>query len=73
MANYYEMIEVKPTATDKEIETAIDARYNQWRALVTHHDDKVRDQANQAMRMLEQIRGTSPIRQSVRCMMKPLV
>jgi len=58
MANYYEMVQVKPTATDKEIETAIDARYNQWRALVTHHDDKVRDQANQAMRMLEQIRAT---------------
>ena len=58
MANYYEMIEQKPSATDKEIETAIDVRYNQWRALVTHHDDKVRDQANQAMRMLEQIRAT---------------
>ncbi|MDL1896045.1 hypothetical protein FBQ82_07220 [Anaerolineae bacterium CFX7] len=58
MANYYEMLQVQPTATDKEIETAIDARYNQWRALVTHHDDKVRDQANQAMRMLEQIRAT---------------
>lgn len=58
MPNYYELIELTPTATSPEIENAIDARYNQWRALVTHHDDKVRDQANQAMRMLEQIRAT---------------
>jgi transcription elongation factor Elf1 len=58
MSNYYELIELNPTATLAEIENAIDTRYNQWRALVTHHDDKIRDQANQAMRMLEQIRAT---------------
>jgi len=58
MANYYEMLKVQPTATDKEIETAIDARYNQWRALVTHHDPNVVNQANQAIQLLEQIRAT---------------
>jgi len=52
------MLQVQPTATDKEIETAIDARYNQWRALVTHHDPNVVNQANQAIQLLEQIRAT---------------
>lgn len=58
MPNYYEIIQVEPNATNAEIETAIDARYNQTRALVTHHDDAVRDQANQSLRKLEQIRAT---------------
>ncbi len=58
MPNYYELLHIPWTATDAEIAGAIDQQYDQWRALVTHHDDKVRDQANQAMRMLEQIRAT---------------
>lgn len=58
MPSYYELIQVTPSSTEAEIEAAIDARYNQSRALVTHHDDTVRDQANQSLRMLEQIRAT---------------
>lgn len=57
MPNYYELIELVPTATTPEIENAIDARYNQWRALVTHHDPNVVNQANQAIQLLEKIRG----------------
>jgi len=58
MANYYEMLGVNTSATASEIEVAIDARYNQWRALVTHHDPNVVNQANQELQKLEMIRGT---------------
>lgn len=56
--NYYEMLGVSSSANGTEIEQAIDARYNQWRALVTHHDPKVVNQANQKLQKLETIRGT---------------
>lgn len=58
MANYYEMLQVAPTASATEIETAYEAQYNQWRRLVTHHDPNVVNQANQALQTLEVIRGT---------------
>jgi hypothetical protein len=58
MPNYYELLEVSPTATSGEIETALDSKYNVWRRLVTHHDPNVVNQANQALAMLEQVRGT---------------
>jgi len=56
--NYYEMLGVSPTANTTEIEQAIDARYNYWRALVTHHDPNKVNQANQELQKLETIRGT---------------
>ena len=56
--NYYEMLGVSSSANSTEIEQAIDTRYNQWRALVTHHDPNVVNQANQELQKLETIRGT---------------
>jgi hypothetical protein len=58
MANYYEMLQVTPTASATEIETAYEAQYNQWRRLVTHHDPNIVNQANQALQTLEVIRDT---------------
>ncbi len=55
---YYEILEVTVSATQAEIETAIENQYNQWRRLVTHHDGSVVTQANQALQALEQIRAT---------------
>lgn len=56
MANYYELLKIQPTASPSEIESAIDAQYNQWRRLVTHHDPNVVNQAHQALASLQQIR-----------------
>jgi ribosomal protein L40E len=58
MPTYYEILEMPPTATTAEIETALEARYHQWRRLVTHHDPNVVNQANQALQRLETIRVT---------------
>lgn len=58
MPNYYEILEVSPTATTVEVETALENKYNVWRRLVTHHDPNVVNQANQALAILEQVRGT---------------
>ena len=57
MANYYEFLKIAPNATLPEVETAIDAQYNQWRRLTTHHDVNIAKQANQALTSLEQIRS----------------
>jgi curved DNA-binding protein CbpA len=58
MANYYEYLEVQLDATTAEIQQALDAKYNQWRRLVTHHDPERAQQANQALIYIERIRGT---------------
>jgi YD repeat-containing protein len=58
MSTYYEMLQIAPTATMTEIEAAYEMQYNQWRRLVTHHDPKIVNQANQTLQMLEQIRAT---------------
>lgn len=58
MANYYEMLKISPNASQPEIANAIDAQYEQWRRLVTHHDPNVVNQANQALQLLEQMRAT---------------
>ena len=58
MPNYYEIIKVQPTAPTAEIVNACEAQYNQWRRLVTHHDQDVVNQANQALQTIEQIRLT---------------
>jgi hypothetical protein len=58
MPNYYEALNLQPTATTAEIETACESQYNQWRRLVTHHDPNVVNQANQALQLLETIRTT---------------
>lgn len=58
MATYYEVLALPPSASEPEIEAALDGLYTQWRRLVTHHDASVADQANQALRQLEAIRVT---------------
>ena len=55
MPNYYEVLKLLPTATRTEVEYAIEAEYNQWRRLVTHHDPKMVEQANRHLRVLEEI------------------
>jgi cell division protein FtsB len=52
------MLSVEPTANTNEIEDAIDEHYHKWRRLVTHHDPKVVNQANEALQTLETIRAT---------------
>ena len=58
MNNYYELLKVASDASHTEIETRLDDQYTKWRALVTHHDPNVVDQANQALNTLEEIRAT---------------
>jgi hypothetical protein len=58
MANYYEILKIQPSASAAEITAAIDAQYNQWRRLVTHHDPNIVNQANQALGHIERIRAT---------------
>ena len=66
MANYYEILKLPPTASMVEIETAIDAQYNYWRRLVTHHDPQTAQRANQALLAMETIRSTltDPVKRS---------
>lgn len=54
--NYYEYLQIQPVATQEEIQTAFDTKYNQCRRLVTHHDPNVVNQANLALQSLEKIR-----------------
>lgn len=67
MPNYYELLNVKPTATTPEIQVALDDKYNQYRRLVTHHDPTMVNQATQALQTIEQIREVlmSPERKAV--------
>ena len=58
MPTYYEILKVSPTASVTEIQAALDAQYNHWRRLVTHHDPQVAQRANQALLYLEQVRVT---------------
>ena len=58
MKNYYKILGVLQEVSNEVIETAIDKRYNQWRQLVSHHDPKVVNEANQALQILEDIRMT---------------
>jgi len=56
--NYYDLLNISPDANQSEIETVLDDQYTKWRALVTHHDNNVVAQANQALSQLEEIRKT---------------
>lgn len=58
MATYYEVLKVRPDASVSEIEVALDAQYNYWRRLVTHHEPEVASQANESLRAIEVIRTT---------------
>lgn len=58
MPNYYEILQVVPSATIADIESACEERYHRWRRLVTHHDPETADKAARALRILEQIRTT---------------
>ncbi len=56
MTTYYEILNVRSTATIAEIEAALDTQYNHWRRLVTHHDPNVVNEANQKLQVLEEAR-----------------
>jgi len=58
MPSYYEVLKVESTASIEEIQTAIDEQYNQFLRLVNHQNPEVVEQANRALRQLEQIRST---------------
>ena len=58
MNNYYDLLNISQEANQSEIETVLDDQYTKWRALVTHHDNNVVAQANQALNQLEEIRST---------------
>ena len=58
MPNFYEILKIQPSASTTEVNTAVEARYNQARRLVTHHDPQIVNQANQAIILLEKIRTT---------------
>jgi hypothetical protein len=58
MSNFYDFLQVYPSATDVEIENAIDAMYNESRRKVTHHDPQVVHRANQNLLLIEQARTT---------------
>ncbi len=55
---YYEFLGIQATATQTEIESAWSKRYEHWRQLVTHHDPQRAEEANRALRTLEEIRKT---------------
>lgn len=57
MPTYYDVLRVSPSAAPAEIETALDNQYHHWRRLVTHHDPVVVEEAERALRTLEQIRA----------------
>ena len=58
MSTYYEALKLPLTASVAEIEVTIDAQYNYWRRLVTHHDPQTVQRANQALLSLEAVRST---------------
>jgi hypothetical protein len=57
MPSYYELLKINDSATQEEIEVRLDDQYTKWRSLVTHHDSEVVSQANQALKLLEEIRS----------------
>ena len=57
MSTYYDELGLSPQASAAELQTALDARYNQYRNLVTHPDATVVEEANRNLRLLEQMRA----------------
>ncbi|MDD2521358.1 MAG: zinc ribbon domain-containing protein [Anaerolineaceae bacterium] len=55
--NYYELLNVTTEMPSAEIQSALDQAYDQWRALVTHHDPQKVAEANQKLETIELIRG----------------
>lgn len=58
MSTYYDFLGISPSASQSEINSAIDQQYNHWRQLTTHHDQEMVEKAIQALRILEQVRDT---------------
>lgn len=56
MSTYYDLLQVEQVASQEVIEAKLDDQYTKWRSLVTHHDPKIVLQANQALKMLEEMR-----------------
>jgi hypothetical protein len=57
MINYYDFLNVSPSASQDEVNQAVDRQYDHWPRLVIHHDQAIVEQANQSLRFLEQIRN----------------
>jgi hypothetical protein len=58
MSTYYEILGINPTASQAEIEAAVDREYNKQRRLVIHHDPDTADKAERVLRQLETVRAT---------------
>ena len=58
MISYYELLGVSTTAGRDEIQAACDERYGKWLRLITHHEDKVRRQDEEAIKIIELARET---------------
>lgn len=58
MPNYYELLQLNPTATPGEIQAALDQQLARCVALATHHQPAVANQATATMHLLEQARST---------------
>lgn len=67
MSNYYEILQIFPSASASELDVACDTLYNKWRGLVNHQDPAVAAQANAALRTVETIRAilTDPDKRAV--------
>lgn len=56
MDDFYQLLQVEPTASSAEIEAAFERQYNYWRRLVTHHQQEKAAQASENLRLLENAR-----------------
>lgn len=55
--NYYQQLEISSDASQQEIEDVIDEKYDEWRRLVNHHDQRVVQKANATLTELQEIRA----------------
>ncbi|MBP7212639.1 MAG: zinc ribbon domain-containing protein [Anaerolineaceae bacterium] len=58
MINYYDLLQLPQSASTQEIEIKLDEQYQKWRGLVTHHKPEIVDEANNALRTIENARTT---------------
>lgn len=56
MPTHYEFLQLLPDANIDAIQSSCDQLYSHWLRLVTHHDPKVVDQANDMLRTIEKVR-----------------
>jgi len=58
MPTYYDFLGILSSASQPEVNSAIDQQYDHWRRLTTHHEQETVENATRALRILEQIRNT---------------